>query len=109
VVLDIAPDGRVSVRRPDGAADQAPPVPLDRAELPEQPVPWPPGGELQVGGVLLEVHRPAPPDAAVERSPDGPWLDFNRPPRLLPAARQTTFRLPRQPPAPNRAGLPILG
>ena len=34
------------------------------------------------------------PDAVVEPSPDGEYLDYNRPPRLLPPARRTDVPLP---------------
>ena len=46
------------------------------------------------------------PDAALEPSPDGAWLDYNRPPRLLPPERQNTFRLPA---APQGGRLPCTG
>ncbi|MGN6608477.1 MAG: FtsK/SpoIIIE domain-containing protein [Jatrophihabitans sp.] len=102
--LEVDRHGEVTVLAAPGAAAL-----LDRAELGDRPVAWQPGAELQLGPVLLEVSRPTPPDAAVERSADGPWLDYNRPPRLLPPERQTAFRLPRRPVPPRGGGIPILG
>ncbi|MGW7275487.1 FtsK/SpoIIIE domain-containing protein [Streptomyces sp. NPDC054864] len=58
---------------------------------------WPVGGQLAVGNTLLELHRYSPPDAALKWSDDGAGLDYNRPPRLRPSDRQTTFRLPQSP------------
>jgi S-DNA-T family DNA segregation ATPase FtsK/SpoIIIE len=62
---------------------------------------------LRIGAVLLEVHEPTWPDAALQPSADGAWLDYNRPPRLLPPPRRTVFRLPKEPGKPHKAGLPL--
>ncbi|CAM5252947.1 Cell division protein FtsK OS=Streptomyces tendae OX=1932 GN=F3L20_02660 PE=4 SV=1 [Streptomyces tendae] len=58
---------------------------------------WPLGGQIAVGNSLFELARYAPPNAALKWSEDGVGLDYNRPPRLRPAERQTTFRLPSPP------------
>ncbi|MFG3100116.1 FtsK/SpoIIIE domain-containing protein [Streptomyces sp. NPDC048182] len=58
---------------------------------------WPLGAQVGMGNSLLELARYTPPDAALKWSEDGVGLDYNRPPRLRPADRQTTFRLPSPP------------
>ncbi|WP_399941745.1 FtsK/SpoIIIE domain-containing protein [Streptomyces sp. BBFR25] len=58
---------------------------------------WPLGGQIAVGNSLVELARYAPPNAALKWSEDGIGLDYNRPPRLRPAERQTNFRLPSPP------------
>ena len=78
---------------------------LDGAPLTEG-VTWPVAGQLAVGPVLLELELPTPPDAALQPSADGGGLDYNRPPRLLPPLRQTTFRLPPPPEEQGRRRLP---
>ncbi|GAA2560667.1 MULTISPECIES: FtsK/SpoIIIE domain-containing protein [Streptomyces] len=58
---------------------------------------WSLGGQIGVGNSLLELVRYTPPNAALKWSDDGLGLDYNRPPRLRPAERQTNFRLPSAP------------
>jgi S-DNA-T family DNA segregation ATPase FtsK/SpoIIIE len=58
---------------------------------------WPLGAQVSVGNTLLQLARYSPPDAALKWSDDGIGLDYNRPPRLRPAERQTKFRLPSPP------------
>ncbi|GGN28877.1 FtsK/SpoIIIE domain-containing protein [Streptomyces fuscichromogenes] len=58
---------------------------------------WPLGGQLGLGNTLLEITGYAPPNAALKWSDDGAGLDYNRPPRLRPADRQTHFSLPNPP------------
>ncbi|MBM7169959.1 cell division protein FtsK [Streptomyces sp. G44] len=60
-------------------------------------VPWPLGAQIALGNTLLELTRYSPPNAALKWSEDGAGLDYNRPPRLRPPERQTTFRLPSPP------------
>ncbi|MER6078655.1 FtsK/SpoIIIE domain-containing protein [Streptomyces sp. NPDC001833] len=55
---------------------------------------WPLGAQLALGNTLLEIIGYAPPNAALKWSDDGAGLDYNRPPRLRPAERQTHFSLP---------------
>ncbi|GGV26858.1 FtsK/SpoIIIE domain-containing protein [Streptomyces spectabilis] len=58
---------------------------------------WPLGAQIAAGNTLFELVRYAPPNAALKWSDDGAGLDYNRPPRLRPPERQTTFRLPSPP------------
>ncbi|MBZ6288064.1 FtsK/SpoIIIE domain-containing protein [Streptomyces olivaceus] len=58
---------------------------------------WPLGGQIGIGNSLVELARYAPPNAALKWSEDGVGLDYNRPPRLRPPQRQTSFRLPSPP------------
>ncbi|MFI9819822.1 FtsK/SpoIIIE domain-containing protein [Streptomyces sp. NPDC052013] len=58
---------------------------------------WPLGAQIGLGNSLLELTRYSPPNAALKWSDDGIGLDYNRPPRLRPAERQTNFRLPSAP------------
>ncbi|AZM54780.1 cell division protein FtsK [Streptomyces sp. WAC 01529] len=60
-------------------------------------VQWPLGAQIALGNTLLELARYTPPNAALKWSEDGAGLDYNRPPRLRPPERQTTFRLPSPP------------
>ncbi|MFC7257786.1 FtsK/SpoIIIE domain-containing protein [Streptomyces lutosisoli] len=58
---------------------------------------WPLGTQLALGNSLLELTAYSPPNAALKWSEDGAGLDYNRPPRLRPAERQTRFSLPNPP------------
>ncbi|GAB2711939.1 FtsK/SpoIIIE domain-containing protein [Kitasatospora kifunensis] len=94
----------------------APAALLDRTPLPDHEVAWRETVQLLVGETILEAHPLLRPDAVVEPSHDGEYLDYNRPPRLLPPAQRTAFRLPTQPKpsAPSAlpwlaAGLPAVG
>jgi S-DNA-T family DNA segregation ATPase FtsK/SpoIIIE len=79
---------------------------LDRRPV-DDPTPWPPGAVLAAGGVLLELAPVTPPDASLSPTHGGATLDYNRPPRLLPPPRVTTFALPSEPPKPDRMPLPL--
>ena len=68
-----------------------------RAEKKGGPTDWPLGGQIALGNTLLELTRYTPPNAALKWSDDGVGLDYNRPPRLRPPERQTSFRLPSPP------------
>jgi S-DNA-T family DNA segregation ATPase FtsK/SpoIIIE len=85
-----------------------PTVLLNRGPLPQHEVVWQETDQLQIGDTVLEAHRLTRPDAVVEPSPDGEYLDYNRPPRLLPPAHRTVFRLPARPKAPAPNALPLL-
>ena len=115
VTVSVSADGRTEVTPYDGANDALEaefrhldhPLVLDRAPLTGSTA-WPVGGQLVVAGFMLELEAVTLPDAAVEPSPDPGWLDYNRPPRLLPPLRQTKFRLPSPPSEQTRIGLPWL-
>ena len=85
-----------------------PALALDREALPIEATPWPLGGQLRLGDTLLELEEVEGADAALQDSPDPGWLDYNRPPRLLPPPRETAFKLPGTPKENARAGLPWL-
>ena len=115
-VLDVAIDGTTTVRATEETValledqddDETPLVTLERAALPEESTTWEHGSQLALGGVLLELEAVTPPDAAVEDSQDPGWIDYNRPPRLLPPERPTKFRLPPPPKEQQNRGLPWL-
>ncbi|MFD8013580.1 FtsK/SpoIIIE domain-containing protein [Streptomyces sp. NPDC058955] len=69
--------------------------------------PWPLGGVLSAGPVLLELAGPSRPDAALQPSDDGLGLDYNRPPRLLPPPVANRFQLPVAPGKPARNKLQL--
>ncbi|TSB32823.1 FtsK/SpoIIIE domain-containing protein [Streptomyces benahoarensis] len=81
---------------------------LDRAPLPGYEVAWQPRSQLRCGDTLLEAQPVQRPDAIIDPSPDGEYLDYNRPPRLLPPTKRTEFRLPAEPKAPTPSALPWL-
>lgn len=89
----------------DPEADR-PLVHVDRIAL-ETPRAWLPGQSLVVGDVVLETADVGRPDASLSLSPAGATLDYNRPPRLLPPARPTEFRLPTEPRSPERQRFPL--
>ncbi|MFD0518504.1 FtsK/SpoIIIE domain-containing protein [Paractinoplanes durhamensis] len=81
---------------------------LDREELPAGEVGWRETAQLIAGGTALEAHPVLCPDAMIEQSPDSEYLDYNRPPRLLPPMRPDKFKIPTEPKAPNPNALPWL-
>ncbi|MFC0506229.1 FtsK/SpoIIIE domain-containing protein [Micromonospora costi] len=99
--LRVTPDGECRVH------PAQPGLLLDRVEL-DGEQPWPLGGQLAVGSSLLELHRPVRAEAALQISEDRTGLDYNRPPRLLPAARTTQFTLPGPPAPPERRPLTLI-
>ncbi|GIE29290.1 cell division protein FtsK [Actinoplanes italicus] len=92
-------DAAVRIR---GAAEG---VRLDREAL-DGETPWPVTAQLQVGQTLFEAHPVLRPDAMVEPSPDNEYLDYNRPPRLLPPQRPGIFRMPAEPKTPDGNPMP---
>ena len=115
-VLTVRHDGTVQVHAVDDAASVIgetiphadPPLALEREPLTDEAVEWPVGALLTVGDIRLERADVSPPDAAVEDSPEPGWVDYNRPPRLLPPERKTDFRLPTRPKDTGSHGLPWL-
>ena len=101
-VLRVSLDATVRVRAVAGAAQ------LDRAPLSERDTVWRETAQLLVGDTILEAHQVLRPDAVVEPAPDGGYLDYNRPPRLLPPVQRTAFRLPAEPKPPTLGALPWL-
>ncbi|MEU9605582.1 FtsK/SpoIIIE domain-containing protein [Streptomyces sp. NPDC048057] len=99
--LKVAADGTATVR----AAAEG--VRLDDEPVPEW-TPFPVGGILTAGPVLLELAEPSRPDAALQPSEDGTGLDYNRPPRLLPPPVRDKFRLPMPPSKPPRNPLQLV-
>ncbi|MEU9554938.1 FtsK/SpoIIIE domain-containing protein [Streptomyces fumanus] len=94
LTLSVATDGTCTVAVHAGKED----ITLDGEPIGEREGDdWPLGGQIGVGNSLLELVRYTPPDAALKWSEDGVGLDYNRPPRLRPPERQTTFRLPSPP------------
>jgi S-DNA-T family DNA segregation ATPase FtsK/SpoIIIE len=81
---------------------------LDREDLVGEEVVWRETAQLAAGGTVLEAHPVLCPDAVVEPSPESEYLDYNRPPRLLPPIRPDKFRIPIEPKAPNANALPWL-
>ncbi len=81
---------------------------LDREQLGGDEVVWRETAQLTAGGTALEAHPVRSPDAVVETSPESEYLDYNRPPRLLPPVRPDKFRIPAEPKAPAPYALPWL-
>lgn len=69
---------------------------------------WLPGDQVGIGATLLELADYTLPDAALQMSADSVSVDYNRPPRILPVAPRTRFRLPAPPQPPSRSPLPWL-
>ena len=88
-------------------ADAVPVLHLERTPV-EDATAWEPGQTLAVGTVLLDLVRTAAPDASMSASPSGATLDYNRPPRLLPPSRRTSFTLPSEPRKPDKVPVPLL-
>ncbi|MBB2948291.1 S-DNA-T family DNA segregation ATPase FtsK/SpoIIIE [Actinoplanes lutulentus] len=98
----VAVDATVRLR---GAAEG---VLLDGEPLPGGEGLWRETAQLTVGETLFEAHPVLRPDAMVEPSPDSEYLDYNRPPRLLPPQRPGKYRLPSEPKSPEGNAMPWL-
>ena len=81
---------------------------LDREDLLGDEVVWRETAQLTAGGTALEAHPVRCPDAVIEPSPENEYLDYNRPPRLLPPVRPDKFKIPPAPKAPLPNALPWL-
>jgi S-DNA-T family DNA segregation ATPase FtsK/SpoIIIE len=77
------------------------PPELDRVPLADEETGWPETAQVRIGAGRYEQAPVRQPDAMIEVSPEGEWLDYNRPPRLLPPETRTAVRLPAEP-APAR-------
>jgi S-DNA-T family DNA segregation ATPase FtsK/SpoIIIE len=67
---------------------------------------WPPAAYVCCGGTVLQLDYPWEADADVTPSEDQLGVDFNRPPRLLPAQRDHAFTLPAEPAKPRKTSIP---
>lgn len=81
-------------------------VHLDRRAL-TGPTAWEPDQSLGVGLVLLDRVAVSEPDASLSTSASGPTMDYNRPPRLHPAAQPNEFSLPQEPRRPDKMPFPL--
>ncbi|MDH6108249.1 S-DNA-T family DNA segregation ATPase FtsK/SpoIIIE [Kitasatospora sp. MAP12-15] len=81
---------------------------LGRTPLTDRELAWRETVQLRLGESLLEAHPVLRPDAVVEPSHDGEYVNYNRPPRLLPPVQRTAFRLPVQPRQSAASALPWL-
>ena len=86
--------------------EPAPLVHLERRVL-TGTTPWSIGETLRVGATALQRSESGEADAALSPSPSGATLDFNRPPRLLPPERETSFILPTKPQRPEKQPFPL--
>ncbi|TWD13518.1 S-DNA-T family DNA segregation ATPase FtsK/SpoIIIE [Streptomyces sp. T12] len=80
---------------------------LDGKEV-ETPSPWQPGSQLAVQDSLLELTSEQAARAPLTPAADGLGLEFNRPPRFLPAQVRAKFRLPSPPVRPDKRPIPLL-
>ncbi|WP_211277810.1 FtsK/SpoIIIE domain-containing protein, partial [Couchioplanes caeruleus] len=69
---------------------------------------WREGSQLAVGDILLELTSRRSARAPLTPAADGLGLEFNRPPRFLPAAAGGKFRLPAPPTKPDKRPIPLL-
>ncbi|MGW5234770.1 FtsK/SpoIIIE domain-containing protein [Streptomyces nodosus] len=72
------------------------------------PSPWQEGSQLAVGDILLELTSRQDSRAPLTPAQDGLGLEFNRPPRFLPSAAGSKFRLPTPPVKPDKRPIPLL-
>jgi S-DNA-T family DNA segregation ATPase FtsK/SpoIIIE len=69
---------------------------------------WREGSQLAVGEILLELTSRQSAKAPLTPAADGLGLEFNRPPRFVPLARKSSFRLPAEPIKPDKRPIPFL-
>ncbi|MGW1504127.1 FtsK/SpoIIIE domain-containing protein [Streptomyces mirabilis] len=69
---------------------------------------WREGSQLAVGDTLLELAARESATAPLTPAADGLGLEFNRPPRFLPASAGGKFRLPTPPVKPDKRPIPLL-
>jgi S-DNA-T family DNA segregation ATPase FtsK/SpoIIIE len=100
LTLQVTVDGVVTVAPGEGV----------EAFLEDQPLvgatTWPPTSYLRCGRTVLLLVPPWEPDADATPSEDRLGVDFNRPPRLLPAPRERSFTLPAKPAPPRKMSIP---
>lgn len=108
-LLDSLPDAaltRKERRRKRRRAKHAARRATTAAPADPEPPQWPAGADLRLGDTVLQWHPVWQPDADVSHSQDLLGTDFNRPPRLMPPAREGAFVIPGEPRAPRRVTLP---
>ncbi len=98
--LETAIDGSVTVRAAAGLEATIGDTPVDGS------TPWPLGSYLVAGDTVLQLRTPVDQYAQVEPAEDHAGLDLNRPPRLLPPARERSFSLPRMPKERTKRAIP---
>jgi len=102
MTLLVTVDGAVSVTSGEGVEAFLENEPVDGTTA------WPPAAYVRCGGTVLQMGVPWEPDADVTPSEDRLGVDFNRPPRLLPATRERSFTLPAEPAKPRKMSIPWL-
>ncbi|WTW92357.1 hypothetical protein OG216_02770 [Streptomycetaceae bacterium NBC_01309] len=100
--VTVAADGVTTIEPHPGAHAE-----LDGTAL-DAPRVWRPGSFLAVGDQLLALHEPFRADAAVEPTPDGLGVEYNRPPRISPVLEPVRIMLPHPAHPPQRRPLPVL-
>ncbi len=107
VTVFLDSEGRITIRALAAEGDDVDgTVMLEQRPLAADPVEWVPGSQLALGASILTLHPVTRGDAELIPSEEGGWLDYNRPPRLLPPVPVAGFRLPAPPPAPTRNPMP---
>ena len=106
--VDVSFDAAVRVRAvlPEGVGGAAAPALLEEAPLTAEWTPWPPEARLRLGESVLAALPATVPDVVLLRAPDSGWVDYNRPPRLLPPTPPVKYVIPRVPAPPQRSPLP---
>ncbi|WP_423922496.1 FtsK/SpoIIIE domain-containing protein [Frigoribacterium sp. 2-23] len=102
--IEIAFDAGARVRRRDEGA----PLRLEDDDLDAGGAwhDWPVASRLAVGETLVAVQPTSVADVVLLRAPDSGWVDFNRPPRLLPPTPPVKYTIPKVPTPPQRSPLP---
>jgi DNA segregation ATPase FtsK/SpoIIIE, S-DNA-T family len=100
LTLRVAVDGAVTVTPGEGVEAFLEDQPLEGSRI------WPPAAYVRSGGTVLQLVPPWEPDADVTSSGDRLGVDFNRPPRLLPAPRERSFTLPAEPAKARKMSIP---
>ena len=104
VEFEVGFDASVRLRRLTGGA--VPLVLLEGADLGTEWTAWTHGEILRVADSMLAARPVTVSDVVLLRPPDSGWLDFNRPPRLLPPPVVDRYTIPKEPVPPQRSPLP---
>lgn len=102
-LVNIDDEGRCTVEKTSSSCT----VYLDGKELEGQQT-WEPGSLLRIGDYLYEVDSSQQVLASLTPAQLPGFLDYNRPPRLLPGRRSNDFKYPNPPEAAGRTSLPLL-